>query len=379
MRSLVTPLVALSLVLGGCGISHRYSTDSVTPVAALQNAPMSVPQVLDARDNGRPSQEATFEGKAREDEMAEVREAVADHVSRAGVQQVLTPGAPATADEVRAVMAQAAQAGVEEVMFVRYHGALAAQRCVSFAALLAVGALPYVIMQSIPLSDQGATAGFEAFVVSARTGELLASSSRLAAYGERINQWACGPEGVMHEMMRESLHAVLEDVARERRDGYAHRAALPDIAELVVSAPRVRQQGPFLRGLGWSLPLMGGWRFDPEVGDEGGAVSPAGTRAYAQTGWCISDFEGCGEIAVEKLEEDGATIVSATVLEDRNATDIVARTQTDRRIYRRVVGVPGLAFSMSCELAEGAPESDHAACRQAFDAAELSVVTREED
>jgi hypothetical protein len=378
MRTFVSPLIALTLLLGGCVMSHRFPTGSVTPVPALRNVRMSVPQTLDARDNGRPSVEPSMDGKPRRDEITEMREAVADHVSRAGVRQVLTPGAPTNPDEMRAIMTQASQAGVEEVMFLRYHGAVAARRCLSFPYLALVGVLPWVIMKSIPLSNHGANAGFEAFVVSARTGELLASSSRLAAFSERINQWTCGPEGVMHEMMRESLHAVLEDVAGERRDGYVHRLAVPDIAELVVSAPRVRRQGSFLRGLGWSVPLMSGWRFDPDVGAEGGAVSPAGTTIVAETDWCIGSAKGCGQAAVEQLEEEDATIVSETWVKDRGATDILARTHDGGRLYRRVLGIPGLAFSMSCELPDDAPNSDYAACRRAFGAAQLSVVTREE-
>jgi hypothetical protein len=127
------------------------------------------------------------------------------------------------------------------------------------------------------------------------------------------------------------------------------------------------------------MPLMDGWRFDPDIGAEGGAVSPAGTTLVAETDSCIRNAEACGQAAVEQLEQEGATIVSETFVEDRGATDILARTQNGRRFYRRVVGVPGLALSMSCELPGGAPKSDYAACRQAFHAAQLSVITREED
>ncbi|MBW2462576.1 MAG: hypothetical protein JRH11_13085, partial [Deltaproteobacteria bacterium] len=85
MRSTLTIAAFVSFFLTACGVSHSYRTADVSTIPALEGHRMVVPQVMDARDNGQRSEAPSVPGDDAAEELAEVRDAVREHVARAGI------------------------------------------------------------------------------------------------------------------------------------------------------------------------------------------------------------------------------------------------------------------------------------------------------
>jgi hypothetical protein len=327
---------------------------------------MVVPAVMDARDNGRPvsGDEAT---EGADEEMAELRESVGEHVSRAGVEALTAP-APESADEVAALLGRARDAGVREVMFVRYHGAQRGVVCAPTHALIMLAVVPWFVVQTIPLSRQAATAGFEAFVVDPTSGEVLATSARFMAGYDHVTQWRCFNNDLVHDVLRTAVNDVLNDVALQRSDDYPRRFRPADVASFVATAPEVRVQGGRVHGLGWSHPLPAGWAFDPTVGESGGARSPSGTELTAEIGFCIGGTRRCATLHQVGLWREGEEIIERVDFEERGlpAAQIETRREDGTRVLVRVVGDEAVTVHLTCAAPPDAPESDLGACEQAF-------------
>ncbi len=352
--------------LNACAISHRYATDDVATIHPLAGQRMVVPALMDARDNGRPvSGEAATESAS--EEMEELRASVGEHVSRAGVEALTAP-APQSAEDVAALLARARDAGVREVMFIRYHGSGFGVVCASTASLVFLAVVPYLVIQTLPLSRQAAIAGFEAFVVDPVTGEVVAGASRFIAGHDHVNQWRCHRDNLVHDVLRTAVDDVLGDIAAQRADDYPHRFRPIDVASFVAGAPEVRVQGGRVHGLGWSHPLPAGWTFDPSIGVHGGARGPGGTELVADVGYCIGGTRRCATIYQRELRRAGEEIVERVDIEDRGlpAAQIESRRPDGTRVLLGVVGDEGVTVQLRCAAPPGAPEHELGACQQAF-------------
>ncbi|MBW2462771.1 MAG: hypothetical protein JRH11_14060, partial [Deltaproteobacteria bacterium] len=219
------------------------------------------------------------------------------------------------------------------------------------------------------------------FVVNPQTGEVLASPTRLAADAERFSTWRCtmgSNSGLMNDVMRDAMHSLLEEVARDRVDGYPNRFAVDDVARFVVDAPDVHQNGALIRGLGWHHPLPVGWRFSASAGPSGGAVSPNGTELFAKTQWCVGTTALCAGIYANLLRSEGADLVDRYDVEyqGETASEFELRTPDGGRVYARVIGAEGVTLTLFCQAPANVPEHDLGACQQAFEGARLETTVR---
>jgi hypothetical protein len=146
----------------------------------------------------------------------------------------------------------------------------------------------------------------------------------------------------------------------------------------VISAPEVRREGAYLRGLGWRIGLVGGFEYDAQGMADGRARARTGAFLSAETGWCTGNPRECGHAAARLDESLGREVLDKREVESPRGPEleIDVRYPNGHRAVRRVASVRGVMLTMTCEGRPEAVEQSLAACRAAFDTAELSVTTR---
>lgn len=378
---LLSSSLSLGWIVGCGGVNYQYGSDANAHLPALAQSRALVPDTLDARAGGAPSDAPTVEGADREEELRQVREGVRQHVQNAGLAQSSSIPAPRSPAEVEAILQRAAQQGAQEVIFLRYLSSEYREVCVSSAALaIFIGILPWLIIDSLPISNHGANAMFEAIVVNPAERSVLSRVGRLAAFGEAVSTWGCGGNGIMHEMMRRGMQAVLDGVAQERSQGYPRQVRVSDIGAYVTSAPAVRQEGHRLVGTGWSLDIPAGWSFATDIpGVTAGLRAPDGTTVQLRTETTWSEDVAYGAVSVRQIQLVGG----GTVTDQRSATvgpyaalDVDAAFGDGSNTVQRITSAGGIGFILACGNAGRIPAQLRPICEPVFDSFRLEVVSR---
>lgn len=353
MLALFTLTAALA---AGCGgISYRYGTGSVRPIAGAESLGAIATEAMDARSDGAPWDRSGDPGVDRfiDDSLREVRQAVGEHLVRAGVVDENSPTlpAPATAADVRRVLAEARAARAASVVFVRFHRADLAPACGSTAALgIYIGLLPWLILDSIPLWSHGGVGSFEVIVASTETGEVLGRAVRTAAFAEHVSAWGCGADGVMHDMLRRSLELALEDVVAQSRSGWPRRSASP--LEDVVLAPATRAEGNRVVGLGWTVEVPAGYALeprDPRFGDRLARLSRSDSERLDVNVAVTSDDESnFASHAYDSFRGSGTLVSESETTVGGHAARRARVTVEGRRLDMLAVAAEGLGFILAC-------------------------------
>jgi hypothetical protein len=178
-RSWQIPVGSAALVAWsvGCGVDYGYAADDYARKTAPLPANAVVVDVLD----GRPVDPLASPEDGAE-ALEEVRASVHEHLLLAGVVSArgdLAP-APRTPAEIESLLAKAASAGAPEVLFLSWRVAAVRGNLVSLAAFgYLIGLIPWLIVDSLPLSRHGASAVFAAFTVDPKTREVLHQATPL--------------------------------------------------------------------------------------------------------------------------------------------------------------------------------------------------------
>jgi hypothetical protein len=240
-------VVALfAMVFVNCGAPYRYSTKDVRSIDGSSSFRAMSTEVIDAEVVPK---DAKY--------LAQIREAVHDHLVRTGVVAADFPlmAAPTSVQELDEVLATARAHGANQVVFVRLHGASAESVCTPFTTFgWILGVLPAIILDSVPLHKHGAFGAFEVLVVDTATREMLGRSIRVASFGKKVSAWTCSGHAVMLDMMKRAVQHSLEDVAVQAKSGWPRRMS-GELADWILTGRTIRHEQGRLQGPGWSLAV----------------------------------------------------------------------------------------------------------------------------
>lgn len=358
-------LLALSVTGPGCAL-YRYSTDGVA-TRTLSGARPVLVEPLDARPD-LPS--GGGEG------IGEVREAVVEHFDRAAVSGRVV-AAPADSEALAAILAEASAAGDREVIFVRWQGALSTGRnFVSGAMPLAVfGLVPWLVLSSVSINHHGGAAAFELVVVEPSSGEILVRVSELGAFAEDVSSWGFGPNGIMREMMRTTVDALIDRYLAAREAGFPDRRRPADLATLVLS-PRIGVEDGVLAGLGFSMRVPSATSWESVEGEIAHLALPGDVQLSVQR-YVMDDPAGLEGFVRQELDAIG-TIDVVQPIDTAAGTLTAFRGSTDVGgiFVAHTFAMAGAGYRFTCWIPAEAPSDSSESCIESLRSIALDGVTR---
>ncbi len=251
---------ALALTATGCGINYEYNAEEYARKTSPVEKGAVVVDVIDSRPPaifGSP--------EAAAEELDDLKEAVHEHLVLDGVvsgANQLSP-TPKSAADVERIIAKAEAEGAPQVMFLSWRAASLRGYAISLAGFsYLVGIIPWIIVDSLPISRHASDSIFAAIVIDPKTKEILHQATPLGSYGEKVNAWGYSPDSLMRDMTGRTLQRALEDVAVARKAGFPSKRPMDDLGKFVMAWPENRMEGKRLHGIGFSLEAPEGWELD---------------------------------------------------------------------------------------------------------------------
>jgi hypothetical protein len=247
--TLLAATAGLACICGaGCSVSMKYGTSGVDRlVRERQRARLVVPEILDARVDGKPGAGGIVYGQDREEDFQGLREAVGEHVQRAGLvpEGTAAPRAPHSEQEVARILDRARASGAQAVLFLRLEGASARGDPAHWAIGLSNASLPlmalgvgipvWIIADSLPVHGEYADATVEGLLVDPSTRELLGRfSGKGHLANDSVTRWGYAPLAEIPGVIRTAVQQVLAAAVQAQHTGYPRRQARPDLLRLVL-------------------------------------------------------------------------------------------------------------------------------------------------
>jgi hypothetical protein len=312
---------ALALSATGCGIDYEYNAEEYARKTAPVEKGAVVVDVIDSRPPaifGSPEDAA--------EQLDDLKLAVHEHLVLDGVvtgANQLRP-TPKSADDVERILAKAEAEGAPQVMFLSWRTASLRGYAISLAGFsYLVGIIPWIIVDSLPISRHASDSIFAAIVVDPKTKEILHQATPLGSYGEKVNAWGYSPDSLMRDMTGRTLQRALEDVAAARKAGFPHRRSSDDLGKFVMSWPENRIAGGRLHGVGFSLEAPEGWTLDEEKGT---LSAPEGqtTLSVFHTPTLLRADDQLEEMKETLAEPEGEILTSRDALAPNGARKLVS-------------------------------------------------------
>jgi len=378
--------LALTVATTGCGIDYSYNAEEYARRTAPVEKGAMVVDVIDSR----PRLPGADPEDAAED-LEDLKEAVHEHLTLDGIitspnQLKATPKSP---DEVERILAKAEADGAPQVMFLSWRTASFRGYAISLAGFsYLVGIIPWIIVDSLPISRHASDSVFAAIVIDPKTKEILHQATPLGTYGEKVNAWGFSPDSIMREMTGRTLQRALEGVAAARKAGFPNKRPMDDMGKFVMAWPENRMEGTRFHGVGFSVEAPEGWKLDEEKGSLQAPEaktklvvyhSPMLLRADDQleeSKETLADPEGEILTPRDALGANPARrLVSFKDVKSagRPALEIIFSVGKTREIERRIP-VHGWQFNFVCE-GPAEEKAELEVCTKAFGSIQLDVVT----
>lgn len=240
-------VLTVGISLGGCGggVSLRYSDSGVDKVELGTGAPaLAVVDMID----GREVNTAPLVNKELNKDLAALRQAVRTHLKLARLvaseKQVLP--APQTIEQVQTILNEARQRGAGAMLFLRlnlanFHGSPAGFVAVTnFGTILApvggIGLLPIVVVNSIPVNEEGAHVWVEAIIVDTKTHVILGRFEGREDYDDTVAGWSHNPPDELPDAIKKAVGKALAGMAAEVRAGFPNRTKKPELNVILAPA-----------------------------------------------------------------------------------------------------------------------------------------------
>jgi len=206
-----------TLALSGCTVSLNYSSGSAKTAlsqAQQQKAKVIVVDLMDGRVQGRPSKLPLVATQDRQQDFAGLREAVREHAVEAGLveQGAWFPDAPTTPKEVKRILRKAKKRGAKAVLFLRLENLYGrgwqnpALAIMTALVGIGVGAIPYIVVVSLPINSEYGVAKVRAFLVDPSSRQLLRTYvSRHKLMDDSVTGWGYAPMGELQDILFEAL------------------------------------------------------------------------------------------------------------------------------------------------------------------------------
>lgn len=374
-----------ALGLTGCGIDYEYNADEFARKTTMVDRNAIFVDAIDARVAS-----AFVDAESAQEDFTEFKDALHEHLRLAGVtssDDQLVP-APKSAADVEAILAKAAKKGARQVVFLSWKSADMRGYAISLAGFsYLVGILPWIIVDSLPISRHGANSMFSVIVVDPETKEVLTQSTPLGTYGEKVTAWGYKPDSLMRDVTGVTVQRALEEVSVAHKAGFPNKRAVKDVGEFVMKWPENRMEGERLVGVGFSVKVPEGWTFDEANATLNAPESKAKLTVLHHATLLRADdrLEEQKELLAEPEDEivspkDVLANPSRKILsfkdakvDGRPAVDVRFSVGAMREIERRVP-VHGWQLSFICEGPKGT-EADLEICARTFETVKLDVVT----
>lgn len=249
-------LLAAVGAVSACGTSVQYSASGakrVWPIEQQAQQTVVVVDIMDGRHKGSPSGVPLIFENAPSKDWADLRSSVRAHAVQAGLSAPghWVPPAPTSPAAVDNILTQAAERGVQTILFTRLEGAFAAGHraavvdiftALNYLAVLGIGAaslVPSLIVFSLPINTEYASAGVRGFLVDPTTRQVFATFKESATlYDDGVTAWGHDPAGELSRALFHTLEKVFARAAehmQQRRVGVASPG--PRAAGLLFAAP----------------------------------------------------------------------------------------------------------------------------------------------
>ncbi|MFO0553099.1 MAG: hypothetical protein U0271_32225 [Polyangiaceae bacterium] len=366
---------AVILVATGCGgIDYEYNASRYAQSVDATPGGVAIVDVADTR--------VTLDAPdARADDFEELKAAFHEHLKLSGVigdtsQLLPTPNSKA---DVERILEEAAAKGGSEVVFFNWRAAGMSGYAVSLAFLAGIGGIgiiPWLIVDSLPLSRHQGSSIFAAISVDPKTKEVLHISTPLGAYGEKVSAWGFAPDKIMRNVTGVNVQRCLEDAAAARKAGFPNRRAVDDIGEYVLHFPENRIEGSNFVGVGFSVPVPDGFSLDGQslFADDNKSVTMS--VIHLSTLLRADDSrEKLDDDISEELEKSGQTVESKdqVELDGHPALALKVSSGADKAISR-IVFFHGWQMTIACK-GPAAATAELDACVSVLDKARFDVAT----
>lgn len=225
-RALALSLAALAL-LPGCASSLKYrhgrAAEVVSP-AERQQAQLVMTDILDGRDRGAPSDLPIVYKKTKEESLSQLRRAYRAHARKAGLveSESQVASAPQNEAELQQLLERARNEGAKAVLITRLEGIYAEGNLSAAHGIMIisnyfffVGLAPSIIVFSLPLSGEYASAKVGGYLVDPNTGTVFASYERSFAHVDpKVTVWGFSPTGELKGVLFNTMEQVFEEAAR---------------------------------------------------------------------------------------------------------------------------------------------------------------------
>jgi hypothetical protein len=239
-----------AFLLSSCAVSLRYSSSGIDKAEFGPKPPRIV--AVDLIDV-RPNNTFLIVNKDLKKDIENLRKAVREHMAKAGmalsIEDVMA--APTSVEQVEEIFKTAEKQGADAVLFLRlnninFHGqpktfvTVVNIIGIILAPVGGIGLLPIIVVNSVPVNEEGAHAVVEAVVIEPKTRLVLGRFVGQEDYDDKVTGWSHNPPAKLPDIIKKAIQKAVAAVADSAKAGFPGRTEAADLKTILAPADTIQ-------------------------------------------------------------------------------------------------------------------------------------------